>query len=147
MSEEYRAHPAGCDSTRVYHPCPHPEALIRHRSEKCTPQNAESFPADVSDEGNHFLLEAELPGFSREELCIDIGHEVMIVSGQHIPKADSDRRYLRCERHHGAVSRTFSLTGIRAEAITAKYQNGLLLITLPKKDGYDTPTRRLAVEE
>ena len=101
---------------------------------------------DLCDEGDRYRLDVELPGFRREEIRIDIGPEHMAISAERISRTgDEDCRFLRCERYHGAVCRRFDLVGVKPEGITAVYENGVLHIGLPKKDGYDIPTRRLTV--
>ena len=53
---------------------------------------------------------------------------------------------MRCERSYGSYSREFDLSGIRADKIGAKYEDGVLKLTLPKKEEKVPATRRLEIE-
>ena len=55
-------------------------------------------------------------------------------------------KYVRCERSYGAYSREFDLSGVQSDAITAKYHDGVLKLTLPKKKEDQPQTRRLEIE-
>ena len=107
------------------------------------------FKTDVKDEGDHYLLEADLPGFEKKDIHLDIDGDVLRVSAErHSEHEDKDKKgkYVRCERSYGSYSREFDLSGIRADKIGAKYEDGVLKLTLPKKEEKVPATRRLEIE-
>lgn len=97
------------------------------------------FRTDILDKGDKFVLQAELPGFQKEDIHIDINDEMLIISANHTEEKQEDRNnYIRRERQYGSYSRSFGLENIEQDGITANYQNGVLEVTLPKS----APTQR-----
>ena len=84
---------------------------------------------DVLDQGGHYLLQAELPGFQKEDIKLSIEHNMLTISAEHREDKES---FVRRERHYGAFSRSFDLDGIDVQGIDAKYENGILELKLPK---------------
>ena len=88
-----------------------------------------TFKTDIQDKGDHYLLEADLPGMKKEDIAIE-----------------KDKSYVRCERSYGSYARSFDISGVKAEGIKASYNDGVLSLTLPKKDVEVSGSRRLAIE-
>lgn len=104
---------------------------------------------DIQDKGDSYLLEAELPGFEKDDIKIDIDGDMMTVSAEHKSEneeKDEKKNYIRCERYYGSYSRSFNISEIKADEITAKYDNGILKLNLPKKTETVSPSRRLEIE-
>ena len=101
---------------------------------------ANSFKVDVKDEGGHYLLEAELPGMNKDDLRIDVENGVMTISAEtNETREENKDNYVYRERRVGSMRRSFDLEGIREEDITAEYTNGVLRLTLPKKEETTPP--------
>lgn len=112
-------------------------------------ERVHSFSTDVLDNGDSYSVETDLPGFKKEDIHIDIAGDTMTVSAErHSNYEDKDKKdnYVRVERSYGSYSRTFDITGIQADEIKAKYDNGVLTITLPKKSAKEPETRKLEIE-
>ena len=98
-----------------------------------------AFRTDIRDEGDKFVLEAELPGFKKEEIKLDLKDNILTVSAEHTENSDEkDKKgnYIRRERKYGSFARSFDVSGIREDGITAAYHDGVLELELPKA----TPT-------
>lgn len=94
------------------------------------------FRTDVSDNGDSYMVEAELPGFNKEDIQIGIDNDCLTISAERkYDKDDSDEKknFIRRERYYGSYSRSFDVTGIDTDAIKAEYKDGVLNLTLPKK--------------
>ena len=92
------------------------------------------FRTDILDEGDHYLLQAELPGFAREDIHVDLtGDRLEIRAEQKSEREEKEEQYIRKERRQGSYTRRFTLNGIRNEEITASYRDGVLELKLPKK--------------
>ena len=104
------------------------------------------FRTDVSDMGDAYKLEAELPGFSKNDININIEDERMTISVERkIDNSDDKPNYLRRERFYGSYSRSFDLSGIDADNITASYNDGVLSLNLPKQAAAVPASRRLEI--
>lgn len=98
---------------------------------------------DVRDKGDHFLLEAELPGFRREEIGLTVDEGMLTIRAEAgESKEEQDPRYLFRERRRAAMVRSFCLEGIEEAQIDAKYDNGVLTLVLPKQNEVPVETRR-----
>lgn len=107
------------------------------------------FKTDVTDEGDHYLLEADLPGFDKKDIKLDISGDVLTVSAErHSKVEDKDKKdkIVRVERSYGSYTRQFDISGVDAEGIKAKYDNGVLELTMPKKHEAVPESRRLEIE-
>ncbi len=94
------------------------------------------FRCDIQDKGDKFLLEAELPGFRKEDISIDLNGDTLTITAVH--KTETEEKgekgeYIRRERKLGSYSRSFDVSGIEPSQIDAAYVNGVLELTLPKK--------------
>lgn len=110
------------------------------------PARAGMIRTDIRDEGDKYVMEAELPGFSKEDINLDITDNVLTLSAEH--KAETEEKkdsYVRRERHFGSYKRSFDLSGINTEDITADYKNGVLTIGLPKLVEKKPETRKLTI--
>lgn len=100
------------------------------------------FKVDVRDEGTGYLLEAELPGISKEDVKVTIENGVMTISAAtNTENEQQTDNYVFRERRTGSMQRAFSLEGINEDGITGEYKDGVLRLTLPKATE-TTPARR-----
>lgn len=91
------------------------------------------FRVDVREEPDAFKLEAELPGVAKDKINLEINNDTLCISAElNEEKKEEKGGYLYSERRSGHVERRFDLEGIDQENISADYQNGVLLVTLPK---------------
>lgn len=88
---------------------------------------------DIIDQGDKYLLKADMPGFDKGEINISIEGNRLDVSAEHKEEnKDEKKNYVRCERRYGALSRSFDIEGIDTGKISASYNNGVLELSLPK---------------
>lgn len=93
-------------------------------------------PVDVSEEGDNLILKAELPGMKEEDIEIEFENGLLTLKGERSFEAEkTDRNYHRIERSYGKFVRTFNLPrSVDAEGISANYENGVLEVTIPKRE-------------
>lgn len=96
----------------------------------------DAFRTDVIDNGDSYLLQAELPGFSKEDINIDLKNDLLTISATHKEEKDEENqsKYIRRERYYSSYSRSFRVNDIEAGDIDASYNNGILEVKFPKKD-------------
>lgn len=107
------------------------------------------FRTDIKETDGAYVLEADLPGFKKEDIHIDINEDYLTIQAErHSSHEDEDEKknYVRCERSYGSYSRSFDITGIDADKISAKYDNGVLTMTMPKKEPVAPATRQLTID-
>ena len=107
------------------------------------------FKTDIQDAGDSYIMEADLPGFKKEDIKIDLDDKVLTINAErHSDYEEKDKKgnFVRCERSYGTYSRSFGIDGIQADAIKASYHDGVLKLVLPKAAPVDNGTRRLAIE-
>lgn len=93
---------------------------------------------DVKEKGGMFLLKAEIPGVSKDDIHVTIDGSRVSISAEVKTEKESKEgeRWIRSERLYGMASRTCDLGDeIDAGKVQAKYTNGVLELTLPKKTG------------
>ena len=88
---------------------------------------------DIMEKDNELIVEAEIPGVSKEQIHINYHNEYLTISVEDRQEYNEEREnYIRKERKIGRSSRTLYVGNVREEGITAKYDNGILKLRLPK---------------
>jgi len=91
---------------------------------------------NVSETADNLVLTAELPGMSEDAVSIEIENNVLTLSGEKSEErteGDEERRYHVWERSYGSFRRSFTLPRtVKADEITARFENGVLKVHLPK---------------
>src|SRR6266852_690709 len=100
---------------------------------------------DIYENKDQIVLEAELPGMSREDFDLSVENNVITLRGErHFEKKEDTDNYHRVERAYGSFLRSFTLPNtVTAEGANADYRNGVLRVTLPKRE--ETKARRIEV--
>ena len=83
------------------------------------------FRTDIQESDNEYVLEADLPGFKKEDIAIDITKDLLTISASHVENKEEkneEGKFIRKERYSGKYSRSFGITGIDAEddSVTGK---------------------------
>ena len=106
-----------------------------------------SFRTDVMDNGDAYVLEAELPGFTKENINIDIENDCLTISAERkLENEDKKHNFVKRERFYGSYTRSFDVSGINVDGIEAKYENGILTLHLPKKAAEIPASRKLEIK-
>ena len=100
---------------------------------------------DIFENKENLVLEADLPGLTRDDFDLSIENNVITLKGERKfeKKAEGDN-YHRVERSYGAFTRSFTLPQtVTAEGAKAEFKNGILFVTLPKRE--ETKARKIEV--
>ncbi len=106
------------------------------RGEGETAAAVEWAPAvDIKEEADRYVVHADLPGVKPEDIDVDLHNGVLTIKGHRETEAKEEKEnYKRIERIYGSFYRRFALPeSVDEEKIEAKYDNGVLTITIPKK--------------
>ncbi|MHB8763390.1 MAG: Hsp20/alpha crystallin family protein [Deferrisomatales bacterium] len=117
---------------------------------KREPVSAQWTPAvDIYDAGHAFVLAAELPGVDQADIHVEVADDVLVLRGERSPiTPDTVPSYHRMERQNGIFQRVFRLpAGIAADAVSAAYRDGVLQVTVPKREREVARSVSVSVEE
>ena len=91
---------------------------------------------DIKETKDDFVLMAEVPGMSKDDIKINISENTLTIRGEkREEKKEEDHNYHRVERRYGKFQRSFTLpTQIQGNKVKAAYKDGILTITMPKKE-------------
>lgn len=90
---------------------------------------------DVKDSGDNLVVHAEMPGVSKDEIDISVDGNTLTISAE-VSQYDADQeegKVIHSERYYGAIARSITLPSeVNIDAAAAKYEDGILTLTLPK---------------
>lgn len=94
---------------------------------------------DVSETDKNYLFTMDLPGFNKEDINISVDKGYLTVcANKEETSEQTDKGYIFRERKTGSCSRSFYLGDISEDKISAKYENGTLVIDIPKQEKIET---------
>lgn len=105
-----------------------------------------SFPVDIKDTPEAVVICAEIPGMGKEDISLSYDNNVLTIRGERRNDLKEEgTNYIKVERRYGSFSRSFSLdVPVEDEKIKACYRDGILEVTLPKKE--QAKTRQIEIE-
>ena len=110
-------------------------------------QGISAFRTDVIDDGDKYIVKAELPGFDKNDINIDIKDNCLTVSAQRQEQnEDKKDNYIYKERRYGSFARSFDVSNIKSNEITADYKNGILSLNLPKREEAVPQSHRIEIK-
>ena len=104
---------------------------------------------DIIEHDDEYVIEAELPGFEKKDINIDIDGDYLTIKAE--TKSEKEEKqckgnYICRERRYGSFSRTFDISNINHEKISAEHNNGVLKITLPKLEEVKSKTKNIEIK-
>ena len=106
---------------------------------------------DVRETGDSYELDVDLPGFKKDEITLDLKDGYLSISaakGLSKDEKTEEGKYIRQERYTGACSRSFYVgEGVEPKDVSARFEDGILRISLPKQDRKELPrSSAIAIE-
>ena len=91
---------------------------------------------DIYEENNIYYIELDVPGFNKEDIKIEVKKDSVIITAEKNEEVnDNDsKNYIHKERYYGKYQRSFYLENLDNDNINAEFNNGVLKITIPKKE-------------
>ena len=99
---------------------------------------------DVRETEHTYEVDVDLPGFKKDEIKVDLKDGYLTISaskGLDKDEKDKEGRYIRQERYAGAMSRSFYVGDVEPDQVSARYEDGILKISLPKQEKKELPRR------
>lgn len=92
---------------------------------------------DIYEKGDDYHLELDIPGFDKKDISIEVNDgylKIKAEKNESNEEKDEDKKYIRKERVYGMYERSFYIGDIDEDKIDAEFKNGILKITVPKKE-------------
>lgn len=110
-----------------------------------TPSHA--IRADVRETDKEYIVEADMPGVKKDEIKLDLRDGVLTIGVEHNEQKDEKNdNYIRKERRYGSYCRSFRVDGVDQEKVSAKYNDGVLTVNLPKQEETKPETHRIDIQ-
>ena len=100
---------------------------------------------DVKEKEKSYELEIEMPGYNKEDISVDFEKGYLTVSAKKDEKQEEGKKYISRERH-SVCRRSYYVGEIDENGISAKYENGVLSVELPKRVEEKPATKRIEVK-
>ena len=98
--------------------------------------NIKGMECDIYEKDNNYFIEMDIPGYNKNDIKIECHKGTITIKAEKdesTEEKDETKKYIRKERKYGSIERSFYLNDINEELISAKYDNGILTIKVPKK--------------
>ena len=108
-----------------------------------------SMTCDLVDEGDKFVVTADMPRIKKEEINLDVGDDYIDISAQHKEsEEEKKKKYIRKEHSEVSIHRRMSLPDrVKSSEVRAKLDNGMLTVDLPKENPTPQPkTTKISIE-
>lgn len=91
---------------------------------------------DLSETDDAYLIEVDVPGLKQDDIQLEVEGEIVTIKGERKEDVEQNEdRYHRVERHYGAFRRSIRIPGVfDSDAAKATFENGVLSVTLPKRE-------------
>ncbi len=97
------------------------------------PNQIAQFRVDLKDEGDHYKVEADLPGFKKEDINLEFEEGRLVISATRQDEVNEEKNnYIHRERKSCSMQRVLYLKDVKTEDIEAKLEDGVLSIDIPK---------------
>lgn len=89
---------------------------------------------EITETPEHFMMSIDVPGMKKEDIKIEVSHDVLTVSGERKrERTEKDQKTQRYEKSYGFFKRSFALpNSVQADKVEARYEDGVLELCLPK---------------
>lgn len=105
---------------------------------------------DIYEKNGVYTLEMDIPGFDKKDVNIEIDdNDYLTITAEKVNESneeDSDKNYIRKERSYGKYQRSFYLGDVDKERINASFENGILKVTMPKKEEIKSSKQTIEIQ-
>ena len=116
---------------------------------KTAAPDSEIMKTDIRETADDYEITMNLPGVKKENVKAELKDGYLTIqatTGSSGENKDKEGKYIRRERSYGSFTRSFDISAVNAAAISAKYENGILTLDMPKKTPEQEGARRLQIQ-
>lgn len=100
-----------------------------------TSRDNNNMKCDIYEKGGNYHIEMDIPGFDKNDISIEVKDGYLTISAEKNEEDNKEEKnYIRKERSYGKYERSFYLGDLDSENIEAEFNNGILKVTVPKKE-------------
>jgi HSP20 family protein len=103
---------------------------------------------DIFQEGDNFVVKAEVPGLKKEEIEVNLTDDMITISGEKKKEEKLEKKdYYRMERSYGSFTRSFRLPkGVQTDKAKATFNDGVLEVKVPKTEEAKKKEKKIPIE-
>ena len=102
---------------------------------------------DIKENEKEYIVEADLPGINKEEINVELNNDRLTIAVERKEEVNEEKEnYIRRERRSGSYCRSFMVENVKQDDIAAKFENGVLSLTLPKKEAEVKKSSKIEIE-
>jgi len=103
---------------------------------------------DIFEEGDNFVMKAEVPGLKKEEIEVNISDDMITISGEKKKEEKIEKKdYYRMERSYGSFTRSFRMPqGVQTDKAKATFKDGVLELKVPKTEEAKKKEKKIPIE-
>lgn len=103
--------------------------------------------ADIRETEKEYIIDAEMPGVRKEDIKLDLRDDTLTISVEHNEEVNEEKEnYIRKERRFGSFSRSFYVENVKHEDVSAKYNDGILTVNIPKAEAGKERKRKIEIQ-
>lgn len=104
------------------------------------------FHVDLRETNDSYQIEADLPGIKRDQIHLEYANNYLIISAKReFTSEPNDENFVRRERKYGEFQRSFHIDNVDEDLINATFDNGVLTVTLPKKETHHVSGKKIEI--
>ena len=106
----------------------------------------ESMKTDIKETETGYELSIDVPGYDKKDINLSLNDGYLTVEARREEKEEDNDNYVRRERSFSCTRRYYVGEAVSEEDIKARYENGILSLSVPKKDKKEIPPRRIEID-
>lgn len=104
-----------------------------------------AFKTDIKEKENEYEISVELPGVDKKDINIEYNDNHLVISAKREENTENkNEKYIRKECSYGEMKRTFYIDKVQEDKISAKFDNGVLKLVIPKEE--NTSTKKISIQ-
>ncbi|MEL7564259.1 MAG: Hsp20/alpha crystallin family protein [Dehalobacterium sp.] len=110
-------------------------------------ENSGQMKVDIRENAENFVVDTEIPGAKKDEINLEIDENMLTISVNRSEEVNDEKEnYIRRERRSSSMTRSFAVENIIPDKATAQFENGVLTITLPKREEFTRKSRKINID-
>ena len=101
---------------------------------------------DIKDNDKEYIVEADMPGIKKEEINVELNDDRLTIAVEEMKKSTKRKKITSEKKESGSFCRSFYVENVKDDQISAKFENGVLSVVLPKKEAGISKKNKIEIE-